>query len=69
MIASVLAGLLAGTAGAQDIAGAADYPLIPRYDGSEIGAHEVSSFDEYLLVDGRAQPGPAAGRLPWPAMR
>lgn len=54
-------GIFAGTGFAQNIAGSVDHPLIPRYDGAEIRAYEVSSFDEYRLVDGVAVPGPAGG--------
>lgn len=39
---------------AQDIAGAGDHPLLPRYPGSEICASESQEFGEYLLVTGPA---------------
>jgi len=39
---------------AQDIAGAGDHPLLPRYPGSEICASESEEFGEYLLVTGPA---------------
>jgi len=39
---------------AQDIAGAGDHPLLPRYPGSEICASESEEFGEYRLVNGPA---------------
>lgn len=59
--ALLLAGSAAGLVHAQDIEGSADHPLIPRYDGAEIRAYEVNSFDEYQLLDSVTVPGPAGG--------
>lgn len=61
LVAVSLTGAVVGGAFAQDVAGSADHPLIPRYERSEIRAHEVSSFDEYQLIDGVTVPGPAGG--------
>ncbi|MCO5145568.1 MAG: DUF4892 domain-containing protein [Aquamicrobium sp.] len=48
----VLAAGFSGPVVAQDVDGAADHPLIPRYEGSEIRGYAVSAFDEYELVAG-----------------
>jgi OOP family OmpA-OmpF porin len=37
---------------AEDIAGSADHPLVPRYEGSEILAYETNAFDEFTLIAG-----------------
>lgn len=37
---------------AEDIAGSADHPLVPRYEGSQIIAYETNAFDEYTLIAG-----------------
>lgn len=42
---------------AQDVPGAGDHPLVPRYPGSEICATAFEEFGEYRLVK-----GPAASR-------
>lgn len=47
---------LAGPSVAQDIEGATDHPLIPRYEGSEIQGSVPSAFDEYELITGAMKP-------------
>lgn len=37
-------------AGAQDIAGSADHPLIGRFEGAEIKAYDYREFDEYKFA-------------------
>jgi len=38
-------------AGAKDIAGSKDHPLVGRYTGSEIQSFKISDFDEQRLLD------------------
>lgn len=52
--AALLALLLcaAGAAQAKDVAGAADHPLVGRYDGSQITTYDVAEFDRVDLLKG-----------------
>jgi OmpA-OmpF porin, OOP family len=42
-----------GTAVAEDVAGAADHPLVPRYEGSEILKQDVETFTDFGLPTAR----------------
>lgn len=53
---TLMAGSIA-SAFAQDVAGATDHPLIPRYEGSAIRGHAISAFDEYELIAGATTQG------------
>lgn len=52
---AVMAGF--GAAGAQDVEGSADHPLIPRYEGSEIVRYETVGFTDYPLLTGPLEGG------------
>lgn len=53
----LLSALIAGGAGAQDVAGGADHPLVGRYEGARIDFHEVRAYDEVRLPDRRRPRG------------
>ncbi len=55
-LALCLALPLAGVARAQDAAGSADHPLIPRYAETEIRDYATSEFDEFSLITGKSLP-------------
>src|SRR5690606_20729773 len=44
-----------GVANAADVAGSADHPLVPRYEGSEIVSYDAQEFTDYRLLDARAK--------------
>ncbi len=46
-----------GAAAAQDVAGSADHPLIPRYEGARIERYDQRQYDEHVLVTGPAATG------------
>ena len=50
------------TALAADTAGSSDYPLVGRYEGSEIVAYSVTDYDETQLIDGPFEPVQASAR-------
>ena len=55
MTAAAIATLLAsGPAGAQDVAGSRDHPLVSRIPGSEIRQYEQEEFGQVVLPLGRA---------------
>src|SRR5690606_31898331 len=55
-VLTVIIGLLGmGVASAADIAGSADHPLVPRYEGSEIVAYQTEEFTDYRLMVAKAQ--------------
>ena len=41
---------------AEDVAGSADYPLLGRYQGSEIVGYQVIEYDETTVLDGPFDP-------------
>jgi outer membrane protein OmpA-like peptidoglycan-associated protein len=43
-----------GVANAADVAGSADHPLIPRYEGSEIVSYDAEEFTDYRLMVAKA---------------
>ncbi|OQM76535.1 OmpA family protein [Manganibacter manganicus] len=43
-----------GVANATDVAGSADHPLIPRYEGSEIVSYDAQEFTDYRLMVAKA---------------
>lgn len=47
--------LSAVAANAEDIAGSADHPLMPRYEGSEIVAYASHDFSDYRLLNAPAK--------------
>jgi OmpA-OmpF porin, OOP family len=47
---------LTATARAEDVAGSQDYPLLGRYQGSEIVAYEVTQYDETTVLEGPFDP-------------
>lgn len=42
-------------AAAEDVAGSADHPLIPRYEGSEIVRYETEAFTDHRMLTGAVQ--------------
>src|SRR5690625_1808732 len=49
-LALVVIDALVSGAYAQDISGAADHPLVPRYEGAEIVLYDVQAFTSYPLL-------------------
>jgi OmpA-OmpF porin, OOP family len=49
LIGGVLVALMAGGPAVADVAGSADHPAVPRYEGAEIVRYEALQFDEYAL--------------------
>ncbi|MHA6687265.1 OmpA family protein [Mesorhizobium sp. A556] len=47
--------LSASAALAADVAGSADHPLLPRYEGSEIVSYTAEKFTDYRLLNARAK--------------
>ena len=61
-LAFVCGAWIAGGADAEDIAGSSDYPLVGRYEGSQIVAYSVTDYDETQLIDGPFEPVQASAR-------
>ena len=49
--AAIVAGALAA-----DVSGSQDYPLLGRYQGSEIVGYQVTEYDETTVLDGPFDP-------------
>ena len=68
-----LIGALLGPAGsgawADDVAGSQDYPLLGRYQGSEIVGYEVTEYDETTVLDGPFDPVDNSGAIAAPRLR
>ena len=56
LVAVIVAPAIADRAWAEDVAGSQDYPLLGRYQGSEIVAYEVTEYDETTVVDAPFDP-------------
>jgi outer membrane protein OmpA-like peptidoglycan-associated protein len=51
-IGAVIAALFGQGAGAADVEGSSDHPLVGRYEGAEIVGYEVTNYDEATLLEG-----------------
>ena len=56
LIGAVLGSGFSERAWAEDVAGSQDYPLLGRYQGSEIVGYEVTEYDETTVLDGPFDP-------------
>jgi hypothetical protein len=52
----VLAQAIVAGAWAADVPGSQDYPLLGRYQGSEIVGYQVTEYDETTVLDGPFDP-------------
>lgn len=55
LLAWLLLAVLAGSAQAQDVPGARDYPGLPRFRGSSIIGYQALAFDSFQLPTGPAE--------------
>ena len=56
LIGAVLGSAFSDRALADDVAGSQDYPLLGRYQGSEIVGYQVTEYDETTVLDGPFDP-------------
>jgi OmpA-OmpF porin, OOP family len=62
LLALLCGAWIASAAHGADIGGSSDYPLVGRYEGSEIVGYNVTDYDETQLIDAPFEPVNATSR-------